>query len=413
MEKAIDFALAMKEELGKDMVRWRRDMLQEIAQRMENQKEEIVSWFQQLPEHGKDAYNAPEATYECVAWPSLKSLGRIIGHPGIEALFMEASEGFRLLGEIPRGQGWRSLKHPMPENPISWDELAQVNKEAVVACSRDPPDRQADDLLTDILKERSLGRMWGPLRAPSLWDLTTVPLPKGWAEPCDRTMPLWAIPEGVTPLIALAFSITQLDADGTVLKTRSGDDWKRFRMNDNAGVEDKPAVHHVDYLLDGVKAQWRRGVGTLNVWGHHHDGAYRQLMNSNPCWTMCILVAAFGATLWAHTVLPCGAEGAVWAYGRVADFLCQLMRVLMFAPTWHCGVEDERSAESAFADSRELKRTLGLKTKDKKEQAPRGCHRVQGVYLNLTDKWGGGGTIGEKTKEDCGGAESSAYQRLV
>ena len=143
-------------------------------------------------------------------------------------------------------------------------------------------------------------------------------------------------------------------------------------MNDNAVVGDKPSVHHVDYLLDGVKTQWRKGISTLNVWGHDHDGAYRQLMNSNPFWTMCILVTAFGATLWAHTVLWFGAKGAVWTYGRVADFLCQLMRVLLFAPTWHCvddftGIEDARSVASAFVGFRGLNRTLGLKTKDKKE----------------------------------------------
>ena len=68
----------------------------------------------------------------------------------------------------------------------------------------------------------------------------------------------------------------------------------RSRMNDNAVVADKPSVHHVDYLLDGVKTQRRKGVVTLKVWGHDHDGAYRQLMNSNPFWTMCILVTAFG-----------------------------------------------------------------------------------------------------------------------
>ena len=124
-------------------------------------------WFQHLQEHGKDAYNVPEAKYQCVAWPGLRSLGRTIGYPDIENLFMEASEGFRLLGDIPRRQRWRSLRHPMPEEPLSWEELTKANKEAVIACATDPPDKQADDLLNEILKERSLGRMWGPFRAPT------------------------------------------------------------------------------------------------------------------------------------------------------------------------------------------------------------------------------------------------------
>ena len=104
----------------------------------------------------------------------------------------------------------------MPEEPLSWEELTKANKDAVIACATDSPDKQADDLLKEILKERSFGRMWGPFRAPTQWNLSTVPLPKGWAEPCDQARPLWAIPEGVTPLIAPAFGITQLDAHGTV-----------------------------------------------------------------------------------------------------------------------------------------------------------------------------------------------------
>ena len=79
VEKAVGFALAMKEELGREIGRWREEMLREIEELMEYQKEEIWWWFQQLPEHGKDAYNVQEAKYQCVAWPSLRSLGRIIG----------------------------------------------------------------------------------------------------------------------------------------------------------------------------------------------------------------------------------------------------------------------------------------------------------------------------------------------
>ena len=52
VDKAIDFALAMQEALGIDIVRWKMEMLQEIAQLMEDQKEEIASWFRKLPVHG-------------------------------------------------------------------------------------------------------------------------------------------------------------------------------------------------------------------------------------------------------------------------------------------------------------------------------------------------------------------------
>ena len=66
---------------------------------------------------------------------------------------------------------------------------------------------------------------------------------------------------------------------------------------------------------------------------------------------MCLLMTTFGATLWAHTVLPFGAKGAVWAYGRVADFLCHIARVclvtfiegLFFLEIWELHFSKEKS----------------------------------------------------------------------
>ena len=121
---------------------------------------------------------------------------------------------------------------------------------------------------------------------------------------------------------------------------------------------------------------------------HDHDGAYRQLMTENPFWTMCLLMTTFGATLWAHTVLPFGAKGAVWAYGRVADFLCHMARVCFLCPVWHCvddfaGIEEYRTAESAFRSFQTLNESHGLKRKRKKEQKPATSHMIHGVQFVL------------------------------
>ena len=101
-------------------------------------------------------------------------------------------------------------------------------------------------------------------------------------------------PENMTPLVAPAFAISEHDVDGSVLKTRRGDDWKRSMMNEAAVVKDKPSCHHVDYIVDGSKAARRIGKKKLAIWGHDHDGAYRQVMSSDPFLTMCILLTAFG-----------------------------------------------------------------------------------------------------------------------
>ena len=62
--------------------------------------------------------------------------------------------------------------------------------------------------------------MWGPYQAPREWGFTTVALPPKWAREEDQGNPLWPIPPGEEALGAPAFSITQRDADGSVVKTR-------------------------------------------------------------------------------------------------------------------------------------------------------------------------------------------------
>ena len=151
-----------------------------------------------------------------------------------------------------------------------------------------------------------------------------------WAEAEDQVEPLRVIPLDEDAIAAPAFGITQLDADGSILKVRRGDDWKRSHQNEMTQVFDKPDCHHVDY----------------------------------------------------------GAKGAVWAYGRVADFLCHIARVCLLCPVWHCvddfaGIEDYRTAESAFSAFQTLNELHGLKTERKKEQKPATSHRIQGVQFAL------------------------------
>ena len=90
------------------------------------------------------------------------------------------------MGKNIKGQGWRSLKHPVPEQPITWEELIERNRDVVMACASDALDKQADELLKEILKEWSVGRMCGPFKAPVVWNMETVPLPPEWAQQCER-----------------------------------------------------------------------------------------------------------------------------------------------------------------------------------------------------------------------------------
>ena len=205
VESAIDFAMTMADELGPDLPKWRKEILEDIEEILEQEEERIGRWFRALPTHGRDAYSVPEAPHQGVAWPALKMLGEYISYPGISELFQEASTGFRLVGEIPPGTGWRKLKEQAPREPIPLEELASRNKEVIEKCAGDNPERQAQELLTEILKERTLGRMWGPFQAPEGWAIKTMALPEGLAEEVDQQWPLWKVPTTEKPLIAPAF----------------------------------------------------------------------------------------------------------------------------------------------------------------------------------------------------------------
>ena len=389
IETSLNFAITMAEELRSDLNRWRLEVVKEMQQRVLDMKEELEAWYKDLPAHGKDAYRSPGAVAECVAWPALKELGTLVNYPGIDEIFQETTGGFRLMGGIAKGQGWRPLKPDRIQEGLSWKDLRLENAEVMRTCAEERPGKQSGELLKEILDERRLGRMWGPFEAPQEFGFKAAALPPEWAEEQDKRTPLWKIQRNQEPIGAPAFSITQTDADGSILETRRGDDWIRSKQNEAATVSDKPGCHHIDYLVDGASELKRRDPSKkLTVWGHDHDGAYRQLLTENPFWTMCLLATTFGPTVWAHTVLPFGSKAAVWAYGRVADFLCHLARVCLFSAVWHyvddfTGVEDYRTSESAFQSFRMMNEAHGLKTKGKKEQRPQRNLWVQGVLLQM------------------------------
>ena len=54
-------------------------------------------------------------------------------------------------------------------------------------------------------------------------------------------------------------------------------------------------------------------LSTPQVWGHDHEGAYRQLPLNLPAMAYVLLLTKAGPTLWRHNVLLFGAVASVWA----------------------------------------------------------------------------------------------------
>jgi len=134
------------------------------------------------------------------------------------------------------------------------------------------------------------------------------------------------------------------------------------------------------------------------LWGHDHDGAYRQLPVKDPEHAYLLLLTDQGPTLWQHNVLLFGAKGSVWAYNRFGDSLCALARCFLAVSALHYvddyggaepllenkwGSSASRGPDSAFSSFSGLNTQLGFHMKPSKAQPPALQHRIQGVHLRI------------------------------
>jgi len=289
---------------------------------------------------------------------------------------------------------------------MSLPEFQAANKafiEQYVAVRQ--PDPHEQTLLAEILAEQAMGRIEGPFSSPSSWPAKAIAVANLSLLPLPEQEPFFAAP---------AFSIVQLNADGSE-KIRRGEDWRRSLHNRTIQVTDKPVHHTVDSFIacaahlrlpagpnavdSSVAASARHGThtGRAVLWGHDHDGAYRQLPVRDPCHTYMVLLTPQGPTIWRHNVLLFGAAASVWGYNRFGDVLRFIARALLASPVLHY-VDDYGSSEpwpqddihmqsctSAFQSFADLNSLLGFNMKPSKAQPPSTHHRVQGVHLRLME----------------------------
>lgn len=144
------------------------------------------------------------------------------------------------------------------------------------------------------------------------------------------------------PIIALAFSIHQTGPDGQP-KVRRGEDWRRSgqRMPDGPPTLKPPYSQHLD----------SQSQDSQTVWGHDHDGAYRQLPLQDPEVAYVLLQTPHRPTLWHHHVLLFGSAASVWVYKRFGDMLTHVSRCFCGIPVLHY-VDDYGSiSQSSDSDS--------------------------------------------------------------
>ena len=224
-------------------------------------------------------------------------------------------------------------------------------------------------MLQELLEDRSKGRLEGPFQAPPDW-------------PVRRTVEeLLAAPDG-NVFAAFCFSVLESD------KIRRCEDHRRSHHNSTISVFDVP--HH-----DSIDAYVRLALWWLDkcpdpvqVWTHDLDSAYRQLGVRDQAFAYVIINTPKGAMLFRHTALCFGSTASVWSFNRFADALVTLMHHLFLTPVLHYvddfgGVEPTNTARSAFDTFASFFHCLGLKTKEKKAEAPNYVQKLLGVIIEV------------------------------
>ena len=152
-------------------------------------------------------------------------------------------------------------------------------------------------------------------------------------------------------------------------------------------MNDQPFHHTPDHYSWLTQHSTSQHPGQHAIWGHDHDGAYRQLPLAEPSVAYALLITPDGPTLWHHHVLLFGSAASVWAYNRFGDVLTTLSRTLTATPVLHYvddygAIEPTHLANSSFTAFEDLNGTLGFHMKQSKRQPPLDRHKIQGVYIH-------------------------------
>ena len=360
---------------------FQREVISDIRDLVDELREYTEAWFNTLPPHVQRSYRHGTSVTQI---PVLVHVLRLIQYPQTEVLFRELSQGFPLMGSLTPGVNWHVRQDKKYLRPTPIEEFRDKNREYIKdKINKNNIDDHWEMMLEEIMTEVKMGRMNGPFEAPSWWPTQTIaPNRHGF----DVTLPL----PHEDPFIAMAFSIEQTGSDGNT-KVRRGEDWRRSGHNATCTMHDQPYHHTPDHFVSlGLAFLEEHRQRRLQVWGHDHDGAYRQLPLHDPREAYVLLLTPMGPTLWSHNVLLFGSAASVWSYNRFGDVLVACSRTLVLSPALHYvddygSMEDETSADGSFQAFEDYNGCLEISMKPSKRQPPQRQHRIQGVLISSDD----------------------------
>ncbi|CAE7841029.1 kanC, partial [Symbiodinium necroappetens] len=317
----------------------RNAVAQQIEDLVDDLQEETEAWYSSLAPHVQKAYRSETRTCS-LQLPALEKVCNLFGWQDRD-IFRELTHGFRLLGPLAPGLGWKARHDLRYADPMPIDEFLQKNElyvqDKLRRCRVDPCwEAMAQEIAGDVTK----GRMEGPFSSPKSWPKQAVPLTT-----FSHTSKLAQGPAAHKPT-CFAFAVHQVGSDGKP-KVRRAEDWRRSFANATVGAKDSPTYHDISaYVQLAVAIKQKHPRAQLLIWGLDHEAAYRQLAAEDPDHTWVILPTPHGITLWRHTVLMFGSVASVWAYCRIADLMSWLCRACLLTPALHF-VDDFGSCEDA------------------------------------------------------------------
>ncbi|CAE7156089.1 unnamed protein product, partial [Symbiodinium necroappetens] len=335
---------------------------QQIEDLVDDLQEETEAWYSRLAPHVQKAYRSETRTCS-LQLPALEKVCNLFGWQDRD-IFKELTHGFRLLGPLAPGLGWKTRNDLRYADPMPIDEFLQKNelyvRDKLRRCRVDPCwEAMAQEIAGDVTK----GRMEGPFSSPASWPKQAVPLTT-----FSHTSKLAQGPTAHKPT-CFAFAVHQVGSDGKP-KVRRAEDWRRSFANATVGAKDSPTYHDISaYVQLAVAIKQKHPQAQLLIWGLDHEAAYRQLAAEDPDHTWVILPTPHGITLWRHTVLMFGSVASVWAYCRIADLMSWLCRACLLTPALHF-VDDFGSCENADL-----------------EQPPHTTQVIQGVEISVHDSF--------------------------
>ena len=201
------------------------------------------AWYETLAPHVRKAY-ASKSRVCSLQLPLLRKICSLFGWQD-EGIFEELTRGFRLLGPLAPGLGWRRRSDSRYANPLDMDDFLVKNHRYVIdklrRCRVDPCWKQlAEEIVVDV------GRMEGPFSSPPSWSKRSVPLASH-----ARTCQLLPGPAEHQPT-CFAFAVHQVGSDGRP-KVRRAEDWRRSFANATVTADDSPPYHDVLSYVQLVK----------------------------------------------------------------------------------------------------------------------------------------------------------------